>query len=67
MFNPHNSNKCIHLRRMYFERLWMVYPKNETQELKEGEMIKIGRVRLKIDKVSNIVNYTYINLDIFKV
>lgn len=50
------------------ERLWKILPQNEYIEIKEKDIIKLGRVRLKFDKVvlnkrtnpyENIINMNY--------
>ena len=34
------------------ERMWSVIPQNDYSIIKEGDIIKLGRLRLKFDKIS---------------
>jgi hypothetical protein len=46
-----NSLKLQSFDKAYLDRLWVVLPKNEEKLIEEGDILKLGRVRLKIDKV----------------
>jgi hypothetical protein len=50
------SNKLQCFDKTYVDRLWIVLQKNELRNIDEGDILKLGRVKLKIDKVI----FTYI-------
>ena len=45
------------------ERMWSVIPKDEFMVIKEGDIIKIGRLRLKFDKIMLNKNQTENNIN----
>jgi hypothetical protein len=49
--NPMISSKLHCFEKNYLDRLWMVLRKNELRLIDEGDILKLGRVRLKVDKV----------------
>ncbi len=49
--NPFISSKLQSFDKLYLDRLWLVLQKNDTRLVEEGDILKLGRVRLKIDKV----------------
>ena len=46
-----NSNNCL-------SRLWQVSPRNSETVINVGDVIKLGRVRLKVDKIQLNENNT---------
>ena len=72
------KNKDNFFTPKYCERIWSVIPQNDYNIIKEGDIIKLGRLRLKFDKINfsnknnksennNIINsrssYTMININ----
>jgi len=54
-FSLINSYKKKHIENLFkpdnCERMWSVISKNEYSLIKEGDIIKLGRLRLKFDKI----------------
>ena len=65
--NPiHSFNlKEIIKKKNQITRTWKIAQKNKESEIKEGDIIKLGRVRLKFDKIcikNNLIEQNKINI-----
>ena len=50
--NSYKSKKIDYLfKPNHCERIWSIIPKNDYSSIKEGDVIKLGRLRLKFDKI----------------
>jgi hypothetical protein len=49
--NPMTSSKLHCMDKNNLDRLWLVLQKNELRHIEEGDILKLGRVRLKVDIV----------------
>ena len=55
IYNPFHSVNLQSFDKLFLDRLWLVLQKNEMRLVEEGDILKLGRVRLKIDKVNFLI------------